>query len=160
MKKEKVLAIRSITAIFWLGFFMSISFMEAPLKFTAPGLSMAQGLQIGRIIFRALNCCEWLFLAIILLTYLMKKTSRRGLYLIVAISTILILETAWLLPILDEHAAMVIRGQQPTGQPEHWIYIFLEVAKVPVLLLIALESGKALRDHSTPHSNLYDHART
>jgi len=151
MKKERVLAIRSITAIFWLGFFMAISFMEAPLKFTAPGLSMAQGLQIGRIVFGALNSCEWVFLVIILLTCLGKRTTRYGFYLLLAVSVILILETAWLLPVLDVHAAMVIRGQEPPDHWEHWVYIILEILKVPVLLLIGLESGKAFRDHSIVH---------
>lgn len=147
MKKQTVIAIRSVTAIFWLGFFMAISFMEAPLKFTAPGLSMAEGLQIGRIIFRSLNTCECSFLVIIIITCLVQKTSRYGFYLIIAISIILVLETAWLLPILDQHAAMVIRGQQPPGHLEHWAYIILEIVKVPILLLIGIESGKALRDH-------------
>ena len=151
MKKESVLAIRSITAIFWLGFFMAISFMEAPLKFTAPGISMADGLQIGRIVFKALNICEWVFLAIILFTCLLKKASRYGFYLIIVISIILILETAWLLPILDERATMVISGREPTDHLEHWIYIILELIKVPVLLLIGLESGRALRDHAPDH---------
>ena len=146
MKRQNVLTIRSITAIFWLGFFMAISFMEAPLKFTAPGISMAQGLQIGRIVFKSLNICEWAFLVIILLTCLMKKTSRYGFYLIAAISIILVLETAWLLPVLDAHAAMVIGGQQPPDHMEHWAYVVLEIIKVPVLLLIGLESIKVLRD--------------
>jgi hypothetical protein len=157
MKKESVLAIRGIIAIFWLGFFMAISFLEAPLKFTAPGLSMAQGLQIGRIVFGALNGCEWVFLVIILLTCLVKKATRYGFYLILAVSVILILETIWLLPVLDAHAALVIKGQQPPGHLEHWAYIILEVIKVPVLLLLGLESVKALRDHAAIHLNSQDH---
>ncbi len=159
MKKQSVLAIRGITAIFWLGFFMAISFLETPLKFTAPGLSMAQGLQIGRIVFGALNRCEWVFLAIVLLTSLAKGTTRKIFYLVLTVSVILILETLWLLPVLDVHAAMVIKGQQPPGHWEHWVYIILEVIKVPVLLLIGLESGKALRDHAAIHLNPQDHER-
>ena len=130
---------------------MAISFMETPLKFTAPGISMADGLQIGRIVFKALNSCEWVFLLIILLTCLLKKTSRKGFYLIAAISTIIVLETAWLLPILDIHAEMVINGQQPPDHIEHWAYVILELIKVPVLLLIGLESGNALRDRPADH---------
>lgn len=159
MKKESVLAIRSIIAIFWLGFFMAISFMEAPLKFTAPGLSEAEGLQIGRIVFGALNICEWVFLVIIILTCLAKRTTWYGFYLIIMISVILVLETAWLLPVLDVHAALVIKGQQPPEHWEHWVYIILELIKIPVLLLIGLESGKALRDHAVIHLNPQDHER-
>ncbi|HVW99518.1 MAG TPA: hypothetical protein VHA52_03625 [Candidatus Babeliaceae bacterium] len=145
MNKQTVLLIRSTTAIFWLGFFMAISFMEAPLKFTAPNLSMAEGLQIGKIVFKSLNSCEWSFLIIILLTCAVKKTSRIGFYLIAAVSIILVTETAWLLPILDANADKIINGRLPTGNIAHWGYIILEVIKVPLLLLIGLESGKAVR---------------
>jgi hypothetical protein len=140
------LTIRSITAIFWLGFFMAISFMEAPLKFTAPGLSMAEGLQIGKIIFKSLNRCEWSFLLIIFITCIVKKPTRRSFYLIAAISAIMIMETAWLLPVLDINANLIIKGQMVTDHSAHWLYVILEIIKVPVLLMIGLESGKALRD--------------
>lgn len=149
MKNNSVLAIRSITAIFWLGFFTAISFMEAPLKFTAPSLSMAEGLKIGRIIFRSLNICEWSFLLIIFITVIVKRTTRKEFYLIIIVSVILAVETGWLLPILDQRAAMVIRGQQPAGHSAHWAYIILEIIKVPVLLLIGIEGGKALCAHPT-----------
>lgn len=138
--------IRSITAIFWLGFFVAISFMEAPLKFTAPHLSLAEGLQIGRIIFGALNKCEWAFLAIIVVTCFFKNISRRGFYLIVIISAVLIVETTWLLPILNGAAEKVIKGQPASASLFHVSYIFLEIVKIPVLLLIGLESYRNRND--------------
>jgi hypothetical protein len=42
----------------WLGMVLAISFLEAPLKFRAPGLQLTVGLSIGRIVFRALNVVE------------------------------------------------------------------------------------------------------
>lgn len=149
MKKENVLAIRSITAIFWLGFFMAISFMEAPLKFTAPGLSMAEGLQIGKIIFKSLNTCEWAFLLILIITCIVKKTTRKGFYLITAVSVLLAVETGWLLPILDNQANEIIKGGIITDDNVHWFYILLEVIKVPLLLMIGIESGKTLWKEKT-----------
>jgi hypothetical protein len=140
------LTVRSITAIFWLGFFMAISFMEAPLKFTASGLSMAEGLRIGKIIFGSLNICEWSFLVIIMITCIVKKTTRNGFYLIAAVSVIMAAETAWLLPALDNNTNLIIQGFPVTTHYTHWIYILFEIIKVPVLLLIGLESGKMLRD--------------
>ncbi|MFI5159795.1 MAG: hypothetical protein ACHQHN_00890 [Sphingobacteriales bacterium] len=136
------LSVRSITAIFWLGFFMAISFMEAPLKFTAPGLSMVEGLQIGKIIFKSLNTCEWVFLLILFITCIVKKTTRKGFYLITAVSVILAVETGWLLPILDNHANEIIKGGIVIDHNAHWFYIILEVIKAPLLLLIGIESGK------------------
>jgi hypothetical protein len=37
----------------WLGMVLAISFLEAPLKFRAPGITLALGLGIGRLVFRA-----------------------------------------------------------------------------------------------------------
>lgn len=141
MNRQTNLSIRNITAIFWLGFFMAISFMEAPLKFTAPNLGLAEGLQIGKIIFGALNKCEWIFLLVILMTCFIKKTSKRELYLIIVISTIMVVETVWLLPLLDAGANRIINGQPSGDGISHWLYVLLEIVKVPVLLLIGLEGG-------------------
>ena len=46
----------AVAAMFvWLGMVLAISFLEAPLKFRAPGITIALGLGIGRLVFRALN---------------------------------------------------------------------------------------------------------
>src|SRR5215207_233169 len=37
---------------------LAISFLEAPLKFRAPGVTLQIGLGIGRMVFRALNTVE------------------------------------------------------------------------------------------------------
>jgi hypothetical protein len=50
---------RRVAATFlWLGMVLAISFIEAPLKFRAPGVTLQIGLGIGRLVFRALNACE------------------------------------------------------------------------------------------------------
>lgn len=58
MKKQNISSLRSAIAIFWLGFFITISFMEAPLKFTAREIAPNQELAIGRIVFAHLNKLE------------------------------------------------------------------------------------------------------
>lgn len=45
-------------ASLWLGMVLAISFLEAPLKFRAKGLTIPVGLEIGRLVFRALNAVE------------------------------------------------------------------------------------------------------
>src|SRR5690625_1468915 len=42
----------------WLGLIIGISFIEAPLKFTAPGITIPLGLGIGRRVFLAMNIVE------------------------------------------------------------------------------------------------------
>jgi hypothetical protein len=144
MRDINIQLTRSIAAIFWLGFFMAISFMEAPLKFTAPNLSMAEGLQIGKIVFGALNYCEWAFLAIIVITCFFKKPQKTEAYLIVGMAVILILQTTWLLPALDSDANKIISGEAVTDHGLHWCYVILEIVKVPVLLLIGVKGLKSI----------------
>lgn len=144
MRNKNIGIIRGFTAIFWLGFFMAISFMEAPLKFTASHLSMAAGLQIGKIVFGALNYCEWAFLTVLIVTLLIKKPAQTVIWLIAALGGILILETAWLLPLLDADANRIIAGETVTGHNLHWCYVLLEVIKIPVLVLIGLNEAKGL----------------
>ena len=45
---------------------LAVSFLEAPLKFRAPGVTLPIGLGIGRLVFRALNSAEALLAAGIL----------------------------------------------------------------------------------------------
>ena len=45
----------------WLGMVLAISFLETPLKFRAPGITVPLGLGIGRLVFRALNAAELAF---------------------------------------------------------------------------------------------------
>ena len=57
----------AVAAVFiWLGMVLAISFLEAPLKFRAPGITIPLGLGIGRLVFRALNVCEVVLAAVAL----------------------------------------------------------------------------------------------
>ena len=49
----------------WLGMVLAISFLEAPLKFRAPNVTLQIGLGIGRLVFRALNTAEVAFALVI-----------------------------------------------------------------------------------------------
>lgn len=116
---------------FWLGMVGAISFMEAWLKFTAPGITLPLGLGIGRLVFHALNRVE-LILGIILLTsffYLKQPLLRKAnLFLLLPI-LILLTQTFWLLPALDMRAEMHIQGQNVPPSNLHFLYIVFEVLK-------------------------------
>ncbi|OHT88112.1 hypothetical protein [Mycobacteroides saopaulense] len=65
MTRVDVLAVA--LAAFWLGLVVAISFLEAPLKFRAPGVTIQVGLAIGRLVFRALNAVECVLAVIMVL---------------------------------------------------------------------------------------------
>lgn len=59
-------ALAAAVAFVRLGMVLAISFLEVPLKFRAPGITVPLGVGIGRLVFRALNLAEGV-LALVLL---------------------------------------------------------------------------------------------
>ncbi|MET9112104.1 hypothetical protein ABZX29_36775, partial [Streptomyces zhihengii] len=48
----------------WIGAVAAVSFLEAPLKFRAPGITLPLGLSVGRLVFRALTRLEAVLLVL------------------------------------------------------------------------------------------------
>lgn len=126
----------------WLGAVASISFMEAPLKFRAPGVTLPVAVGIGRLVFRALNRLE-LVLAVGLAIAVAEGPapgaaawSCMGL-----LWGVLLAQTLWLRPRLDARARALLAGRG-RGRPRlHQAYVALEVAKAALLVAVALLLG-------------------
>ncbi|HVU56418.1 MAG TPA: hypothetical protein VHD83_15240 [Puia sp.] len=117
----------------WAGMTAGISFIEAPLKFKAPGITIPLGLGIGRLVFRLLNRTEWVFYFLWIIPLFI--THRAGIFIPIVIGALLLLQTFWWLPHLDKRAGMIRQGQAPQGRSLHIYYAAAEVFKF--LLLIA-----------------------
>lgn len=162
MKERTILSIRVIIVIFWLGFFMSISFMEAPLKFTAPGLRMETGVAIGQIVFHALNKFELIFLLALVMTFCIRRSVTNGWQGVVLITAILFTETVWLLPALNESAVRFMAGKPADREYLHWLFIMQETIKIPVLLGIGwynLKQRDLINHINYEHANALQHDR-
>lgn len=123
----------------WVGFICAISFMEAWLKFQAPGVTTQIGLGIGRLIFSSLNKVEIFFsIAIILCLLKTKPMSSFVLSFLFLSITILIVQSIWILPNLDERAKMIIENIKIKESNSHIIYIILELVKVLGLISYGL----------------------
>lgn len=137
----------SIAAIFiWIGFVSAISFMEAWLKFRAPGITLPLGLGIGRIVFNALNKVEWALAFIIFLNLFFKSNSVfTTVNMIFSLTVIiLLLQTFWLLPILDNRAELYIQGKDVQASSIHFYYMGMEVIKVIALFIIGFFQFKSV----------------
>lgn len=135
---NKTPAIVSGTLFFWAGFVCSISFMEAWLKFQAPGVTLPIGLGIGKLIFTALNRMEWIFLALLGAATIPRFKNLSGIfkYLVAAILLILVLQTFVLLPELNQRAEMIISGKMPEKSNAHLLFGIAEVLKVIFLIYL------------------------
>ena len=103
------------TVFVWLGMVLAISFVEAPLKFRAPGVTLRIGLGIGRLVFRALNACEFVFAVVIafaLFTHAHDSAARRRADRRVGA---LFLQTVVLRPMLTRRTTAVLAGRRGSG---------------------------------------------
>lgn len=129
----------------WTGFVCAISFMEAWLKFRAPGVTLPIGLGIGRLIFSALNKVEWVFTVIVCISAIMngKPVLTMPNIWIMVIVIILLIQTIWLLPSLDTRAALYINDKPVASSYLHFWFIGAELIKVTALLITGISLLKS-----------------
>jgi hypothetical protein len=60
---------------------------------------------------------------------------------------ILAAQTFWLLPQLVERAEMVIAGVEPSHSWGHLLFIFLELLKVSLLMVLSVKTAKYQYTH-------------
>lgn len=119
----------------WAGLVAGISFIAAPLKFTAPHITVPLGLGLGRIVFAALNKVELALAAAALLSAAWRRAPAHLWAALAILSVVLLLQTLWLLPALDLRATALLAGHPPLPGNLHKTYIGLEVIKLLTLLL-------------------------
>ncbi|MEM0897377.1 MAG: hypothetical protein AAGJ79_10875 [Verrucomicrobiota bacterium] len=122
----------------WAGLILGISFMEAPLKFQAPGITLELGLGIGRIVFGALNKMElvlWVMLSVLTVPVFRRWSPRRGVLIaFILLTVILAFQTFYMLPVLDDRAEQILAGKEVPASWHHTVAVIVEGLKLPVLI--------------------------
>jgi hypothetical protein len=127
-----------LISLIWAGMVIGISFLEAPVKFTAPSLTLQVGLDVGRHVFGLFNKVEIVFSVLCIVILIAGKLPLK---IIIAGGTavcMLLLETFWLLPVLDERALKIIAGETPEGPSPHMWYIVFDLVKLVSLIAAGL----------------------
>jgi len=127
----------------WLGMVLAISFLEAPLKFRAPGVTPRIGLGIGRLVFRALNAVEVVLAATVVIVVVASAPTAGGGAPLVA-AAVLLAQLVLVRPGLTRRSDAVLSGQDVPRSRAHLGYVALEVIKVVALLVggILLLAGR------------------
>lgn len=113
----------------------AISFLEAPLKFRAPGITQALGLSIGKRVFTALNRVEIVFAVLIVATFAITRPPLESpILMLFVVIAMLVFQTLWLLPNLVRRADAVIAGENPPHGRLHLIFIAFEAIKIIFLI--------------------------
>jgi len=128
-------AVAAAATFVWLGMVLAISFIEAPLKFRAPGVTLQLGLGIGRLVFRALNICELALATVVVACFAVEPPAAgagaaAGLAVVALLAQVLIVR-----PRLASRSDAVLAGQEAPRSRAHWAYIGLEIPKVIALLI-------------------------
>ncbi|CAH1696139.1 hypothetical protein CHELA1G11_30108 [Hyphomicrobiales bacterium] len=62
----------------------------------------------------------------------------------VLVALLVVLQAAWLLPVLDRRVGLIIAGLQPPASNLHNVYIGIEVAKLLGLIVVSFVIGRRL----------------
>ncbi len=122
----------------WLGMVLAISFIEAPLKFRAPGITAPLGLGIGRIVFRALNTAESVLAALLVVACSIANPGTAEWVLLVVTVAVLAIQLVAVRPPLTKRSNRILAGEDAPRSRLHLVYIALEVLKVGLLVALAI----------------------
>jgi hypothetical protein len=122
----------------WLGMVVAISFLEAPIKFRAPGVTLPLGLGIGRLVFKALNTVEIVLAVLLSAACYAVSPSTTALILLVSVAVVLAIQVGVVRPPLSKRTDRVLAGANLPRSRMHWTYIALELVKVGLLFALAL----------------------
>jgi hypothetical protein len=118
----------------WLGMVLAISFLEAPLKFRAPNVTLRIGLGIGRLVFRALNTVEVGFALVVLVIVAAGPTPARIAVAFAVVVGALAIQLIAVRPRLTRRSDQVLAGLDAPRSRGHYAYLGLEVVKAAALL--------------------------
>ena len=118
----------------WLGMVLAISFLEAPLKFRAPGVTIQVGLGIGRLVFRALNVVECVLATVVVVVVAAGDAPGRAVAWTVAVAALLLGQLAVIRPRLNRRSDRVLAGEDLPRSRGHLFYIAFEAAKAVALI--------------------------
>jgi hypothetical protein len=117
---------------------LAISFIEAPLKFRAPGVTLQIGLGIGRLVFRALNACELALAAVMVACFAVAPPATVVIVAAAVAVLTLLAQVLAVRPRLTRRSDAVLAGREGPRSHAHWEYVGLEIVKVVALLIVGV----------------------
>jgi hypothetical protein len=118
----------------WLGMVLAISFLEAPLKFRAPDVTLRVGLGIGRLVFRALNTVELVLAGVLVVVAAVGGVPGSLLASVVVAVVVLVVQLVAIRPVLNKRSDRVLAGADVPRSRTHLVYVATEVVKVAALV--------------------------
>ena len=127
----------------WFGMTAGISLLATPVRFTAPTITRPVALDVGQVVFAALNKAE--LIALVLLLILVRVSGRaKELWAQCSVLVLILLaQSIWLLPQLAARSQQIAAGIEPPASMLHASYSTLELIKLLMLLYLGFRTLKA-----------------
>ncbi|NIF06210.1 hypothetical protein F3J23_12250 [Chryseobacterium sp. Tr-659] len=132
------------------GMFITISFLETPLKFQVEGMTLSTALGLGKLMFGISTKIQGVFLILILTAMLIshKHYTKTDFLIFSILLVILVLEKFWMLPVLDARVDLLSKGKSLPATSLHDYFIYTEIIKAVVLALTLVLQFK--KNHIQP----------
>lgn len=158
-RKRILAAIRNPAwvCLIWFGMTAGVSLLATPVRFSAATITRSIALDVGQVVFAALNKAEFVALIILLILVRISGKARELWAGCGALALILIAQSMWLLPELSTRTQQIIAGTEPPPSYAHGAYSILELSKLLLLLYLGFRSMQMLQGETkTPIPGLKD----
>ena len=124
----------------WVGMTIGISMIATPVRFTAISITRPVALDVGRVVFAALNKAELLALVVLLVIVRVSDRSRELWAWCGILILIVLAQGMWLIPELASRTDIIMAGGELPPSSAHAIYSSLELVKIGLLLFLGFSS--------------------
>lgn len=118
----------------WAGVTVGVSLLATPARFSAATITRPVALDVGRVVFAALNKAELLALVLLLIVLRAAGLTRRWWAVGAMLTLVVMAQGIWLIPELASRTDIIIAGGEPPPSPAHAIYASLEFVKIGLLV--------------------------
>ena len=129
----------------WVGMTVGVSMIATPVRFTAESITRPVALDVGRVVFAALNKAELALLVALLLVVRLAGLARQWWGVCAFLALLVLAQGVWLIPELAARTDIIVSGGEPPPSHAHAIYSALELAKIAALLFVGFSSLKSQR---------------
>lgn len=146
------LALRLVVPAVWLGLIIAISFLEAPLKFQAPGITIELGLGIGRLVFFAMNITVLVLAVLLTVSMIRPLASKLQWGLLIGLWVVLLTEVLVIRPPLNARTDALLAGQEIAGSLWHYFYIAADGTLFVLLISFIVVTARRLFPATAKHA--------
>lgn len=124
----------------WAGMTVGVSMIATPMRFTARTITRPVALDVGRVVFAALNKAEIVALVLLLIVVRVGGRTQKWWSVCAVLALIVLAQGTWLIPELSARTDIVIAGGELPASYAHAVYSTLELVKIGLLLFFGFSA--------------------